>query len=264
MKTLLYKNVDLFRIPIKIGVTEYSFPTNVDWAGKKIQQLILCTSFGSFSSGGGVAYDPMDGVTPISGDLSNTQRDVFITMVNDKNTEFAHNLHLTALNWQLGYSAFEINEVLNLPLCRIKLTVEPEKDEMLLFYVVWDSEEIDNYDQPLSSLTVKFPMAAGEELTFRELINNYISAMPERVRGIIAWNSPNAPAYMTLRDKPQKRIFRNVHTQLMAPAQTNTVYGRLQPFLPEFYIEPMDIDFDYSRIRNAQNKACEQCLTFLY
>lgn len=264
MKTTLYSNIDLFRIPIKKGIMEYSFPTNVDWAGKKIDRLIFCPSFSSFAADGGVAYDPMDGVTPISNDLYSAQRDVFLTLVNNKSVEFVHDMHLTALNFLNGYSCIEINEVLNLSLCRIRMTSAPTQDEMMLMYVTWGGETVEDYDQPLNSLTVKFPMEAGEELTFRELINNYISALPERVRGIIAYDGTYSPAYLTLRDKEQKRIFRYVHTQLMTPAYQAMGFGRIAPWLPDFFMMPMDIDFDYSRIRNAQNKACEQYLTFLY
>lgn len=264
MKATLHRNIDLVRIQVIPGVREYAFPQNVDWAGKKIEKLIFCPSFSTFASAGGVAYDPMDGVTPIANDLNGfAQRDAFLTLVNSKGVEIMHDVALAAFNFQAEIPMIEVNDVLDLSLCRIRTTSAPANKEVALFYVVWGDKEVEDYDLPLNSLTVTFPMSAGEELTFRELINNYISAMPNKVKGIIAWNATSNPAYLTLRDKTETYIFRNVHTQLMEPARCD-IFRRIAPQLPDFYLDDIDIDFDYSRIRNAQNQACTQQLTFLY
>ena len=45
MKLQFYKNIDCVQINIKQGVREYFFPTNVDWADKKIDKMIISLSF---------------------------------------------------------------------------------------------------------------------------------------------------------------------------------------------------------------------------
>ena len=58
MKAILYRNIDLLRIPIKAGVKEYYFPQNVDWANSKIDRIAVCIPDAPCN-------DPMDGTTPV-------------------------------------------------------------------------------------------------------------------------------------------------------------------------------------------------------
>jgi hypothetical protein len=128
--------------------------------------------------------------------------------------------------------------------------------------VTYDSKSVEEYDVPQNSVTIEFPMQANEQINFQHIINTYMHAIPKRLKGIIAWNGDTDPAYITLRDYAITYNMREMHTELMRPDTNNG--SAISDQLVPFYVDDLDIDFDYSSIRNAQNTSCTQKITFLY
>ena len=108
--------------------------------------------------------------------------------------------------------------------------------------------------------TERFPLAANAQITFQEIINTYIHALPAKVRAISCWDAEQNPAYMTLRDHQLTYILRDVHTELCRPQMVGESAEKTQ--VHPFYVDNIDIDFDYSFIRNATSSGNIQTLTF--
>lgn len=254
MKATLYKNIDLVRIPLKAGVKEYFFPQNVDWAGEIIDRMTFC-----FPDAAGT--DPVDGVTPYAD--ASTMPELFLSLYNTKEKELMHEVFVANLMHK-NNNPVDIHNVINLSLSRMVLSAAPANDMTMLVYVYWGSETKEDYDMPMRSVTAVFPMEADQELTFQEIINNYVHALPGRIKAITAWNADNTPAYLTLRDTNLKYILRYLHTDLMRPADYYAGNGAQDMQAHGLLLNDIDIDFDYSRIRNAQNSSQIMKLTFYY
>lgn len=255
MKAKLYRNIDLVCLPIKAGVKEYYLPQNVDWANKKIDRLLFCCPQSP-------CLDPVDGKTPIVNIATINSLDAYVNLYGDGEREIMHETHINNL-LTLNNEPLEVNAVLNLRLSNIRLATAPSADGTLLIYVFWGTSTAEDFDVPCNSLTCVFPMAANEELTFQRLINQYVSSLPGKIKGIMCYNAEHEPAYMTLRDKELTYIINNAHTELMRP---NIYNGTTAEDIQEhtFWLADLNIDFDYSRIRNAQNAAINQMITFYF
>lgn len=253
MKTRLQKNIDLVRIPIKAGVAEYYLPQNVAWADCKIDTLTVCAPdmVGTI--------DPMDGQSTV---LSRTDiANLFFNLYSADERELTHDLSADQLAHDNNY-AIEVNEKLNLSLCRLYFTEDPTADGVLLLYVAYGSKCVEDYEQPKNSVTVRFDMQANEILSLRDIMKTYICEIPAKLRGVIAWSGVTDPAYITLRDYALTYNIREAHTELMRPDMNGGSAQDSQ--VTPFYCDSLDIDFDYSHIRNAQNAPATQVLTFLY
>lgn len=249
MKTTLYKNVDLVQIPIHRGVDEYYFPQNVSWSKKKVDKIVLCAPQNACSS-------PVDG-TPVL--LRNELKDVYFNIFTSDDREIMHDTYCSEFVHTNNYP-IEINAELNLSVCRLFFRTLPQNDACLLFYVFYDSEIVEDYQPSKRSVTVRFPLGAGEKITFQEIINTYIHALPAKVRAISCWDATENPAYITLRDHQLTYILRDVHTELCRPPMIGDGGEKTQ--VQPFYVDNIDIDFDYSFIRNATDNANIQTLTF--
>lgn len=253
MGTRIYKNIDLVRIPIRIGVTEYYLPQNVAWANRKIDTLTVCAPNMQNT------IDPMDGVTPV---LSrNGIGNMFFNLYTADEIQLTHDLSSEQLAHTNNY-AIEINAKLNLSLCRLYFTEEPQDDGVLLLYVSYAGKEIEDYEAPKNSVTVRFDMQPNELLSFRDIMKTYICEIPATLRGVIAWSGVSDPAYITLRDYALTYNIREAHTELMRPDMNGGTAADSQ--LVPFYTDCINIDFDYSHIRNAQNAPATQVIEFLY
>lgn len=255
MKAKLYRNIDLVCLPIKAGVKEYYLPQNVDWANKKIDKLLFCCP----QSPG---LDPMDGTTSVVNIATIGGLNAYVNLYGNGEKEIMHETHIDNL-LSINNEPLEVNAVLNLRLSNIRLATAPVADGTLLMYVFYGTSTAEDYELPTNSLTCVFPMAANEELTFQELINQYVSSLPGKIKGICCYGAEYNPAYMTLRDKSLTYIINSVHTELMRP---NIYNGSTAEDIQEhtFWLADLNIDFDYSRIRNAQNAATTQTITFYF
>lgn len=257
MKATLYRNIDLVRIPIKAGVSEYYFPQNVDWANERIDRIAIC-----MPEAGGY-LDPVDGVTNVYSESNGDSHDAYVSLYNADEKEVMHEVYFDNL-LSCNNHPVVVDNVLNLSLCRINFTQTPSADATLLVYVYWGSRVEEDYDMPNNSVTAVFPLAANTQITFQELINQYIHALPGRVKGITVWDAEQTPIYMTLRDHKLTYILQSVCAELARPA--DYVFGNSAVVMQEhpLLLDNLDIDFDYSRIRNASANDIDVKLTFYF
>lgn len=252
MKATLYRNIELVRIPIKAGISEYYFPQNVSWAGCKVDRLAVCVPQNA-------CVDPMDGVTPVMtiSDLS----DLYFNIYSADQKELLHAVGFEQLA-HTNNNPVEINSVLDLSLCNLYFTTAPAQDYTLLLYVYHDSEEKSDYELPINSVTAEFPLQAGEEINLQQIITTYIHALPSKVKGVVFWSAVNAPAYFTLRDYDLTYMLQNLHSELARPNMNGGTAPDTQ--VAQMLFNNIDINFQYSHIRNAESSANVQKITFLY
>lgn len=250
MKAELYRNCSLVRIPVKAGEADYTLPQNVEWADRKIDRMVICAPAVSCT-------DPVDGVTPVM-TLSDVA-DCYITLYDKENREIMHDvLYENILH--LNNNPIRVDAQLNLSLCRITFTTPPAADGTLLLYVFYDTKKEDYAEMPKRTTTVAFPLSANQELSFKDIINFTIHAIPDTVKGVIVWSA--APAWLTLRDHDLTYQMVNIHTEMMRPDMNGGTAYDSQAAL--FLLDDLDIDFDYSRIREAAGNSITVKMTFLY
>lgn len=252
MKTELYTNCSLVRVPIKAGVDEYYLPQNVEWANRKIDRMIICAPTIA-------GVDPVDGTTPVMTDTD--LADLYINLYDSANHELMHDVSYEQI-LHTNNQPIRIDAQLNLSLCRLYFTTPPVANATLLLYVYYGTRTEDYYDMPKKSVSMEFPLEADQELTLQEIINTYVHALPGKIKGIICWDPENNPAYLTLRDYAYTYQMANVHTELMRSDLNMGTAGDSQAAI--FMLNDLDIDFDYSHIRNAQSAASTQQITILY
>ncbi len=252
MKAELYTNCSLVRLPIKAGVTDYAFPQNVEWAGRKVERIALCVPSAA-------CIDPVDGQTPVmtTSDMANC----YLSLYDKDNREIMYDVSWEQLA-HFNNSPLYIDAALNLSLCKLYFTSAPAADATLLMYVFYGTRTEDYFDVPRKSVTAVFPLAANEQITLQEVINTYVHALPGKICGMLFWDAENNPAYVTLRDYDLTYQMANIHTTMARPDKNAGTAEDSQAHL--FLINDLDIDFDYSNIRNATNSANTQKVTFLY
>ena len=252
--TTLYRNISLVQIPIKQGVVEYRWPKNVDWAGERIDKILLATPIAN------TVLSPVDGQTHVLTEAQ-LRGALYFDLYNNRDQELALGLYYQQLLASNNYPV-EINETLSLRQSRLFFTQAPTVDGCLLLYVFWGSKHDENHEPARNSVTVHFPLGANEKLSLREIINTYVSADFKKIRGIECWGSETNPAYLTLRDKQLTYIVKSVLTSLARPqmAGATASTSQVQPML----FDSLDIDFDYSFIRNATATANNQTITIYY
>lgn len=248
----LYKNISVVQIPVTAGVSEYQFPKNVDWAGQHVDKIVLIAPATSL-------IGPIDGQTAV---LKRSQiKDLYLSLYAANETEIAESLYFENVLHTANYPV-EVNSELSLNLSSIKFTTAPVSDGVLLFYVYWGTRKDDNFEVPRRSVTISFPLEANEKKTFRELINTYIHADYKNVRGIAVWDAEANPAYLTLRDHQLSYIIKSLYGGLARPQMLGTTAEESQ--VHPLYLDSVDIDFDYSFVRNATNVANNQKITIYY
>lgn len=253
MTAKLYKNISIVQIPVLAGVSEYQFPKNVDWAGKEVQQILLA------APSSGSCLSPIDGQTHV---LSRSEiQDLYFDLYASDKTEIAQSMYFENILHTANYPV-EINSVLSLELSSIKFATTPIHDGVLLLYVYWGGRTDECYELPRRSVTITFPLEANEKLSFRQLINTYIHAECNKVRGIAVWDAEDNPCYITLRDHQLSYMIKSMYGGLARPQMEGATAASSQ--VHPLYLDSIDIDFDYSFVRNAGGTANNQNITIYY
>lgn len=254
MEANLYRNIDLLRIPIKAGIQEYYFPQNVDWADNKIDRIAVCIPQVA-------CLDPMDGITPILSLSDMANKDVFFNIYSADQRELLHAVSFEQLLHTNNHPLY-LDAKLNLSLCNFYFKTAPAADCTMLIYVFHDTDHKQNYCMPDNSVTLEFPLEADQEINLQQLITTYIHALPAKVKGVMFWDAANNPAYITLRDYELTYILQNIHSEMARPPMNGATAPDTQA--DTLLFDNIDIDFQYSHIRNAESKANTQKITFLY
>lgn len=242
----------MVRIAVKQGVSEYYLPQNVDWAGRKIERLAVVIPQTP-------CVDPYDGTTPVMD--TSLYKDLFFNIYSADQKELLYAVSAEQLMHTQNNPLY-LNSALDLSLCRLYFTSVPTADCTLLLYVYYGSKTIDTTDMPERSITVDFELQAGEEINFQKIIATYVHALPAKVRGILVWSAVSSPAYITLRDYKQTYVLNNLHSELARPNMNGGTAFDTQaaPML----LDNLDINFQYSHIRNCGSSAAVQRITILY
>lgn len=254
MQAKLLKNIDVVQINVQAGVDEYYLPKNVDWNGKRIDRLALVTA-----PEADTMFSPIDGTTPV---LTMAQvPNLYFDLYTADDKDLAHELSAEQLMYNNNHPYYP-DTVISLDLSRIYFTTAPEEDGCLLLYVFYDTVQALDYEPSSRNVTVTFPLAAGEAMTFTQIISRYIHADNHNVRGIIVWDAEENPAYIMLRDFQLEHVMQSVYTGLFRPQMMGADAEHIQ--IEPAYIDCMNVDFDYSTIRNATNANQVQKITFEY
>lgn len=253
MKASLYRNIDLVQIRINAGTDEYVFPRNVDWVGKKIDRLVIVAPQNACVS-------PIDGQTPV---LTASQlNNLYLDLYNDKDDLLQYEAHYSNFMYT-NNNPIPVDAILNLQLSRIRFSKAPESSGVLLMYVFWNTDYNDAIEEPRRSKTIKLQLQPGEYKTFAEISNVFIYVDGQKVRGLQFWTAESDPCYITLRDEQLKHVINNVHSVLARPQMTGAVAEDIQCVPMRF--DSLDIDFDYSFIRNASDvNVANLTITFEY
>ena len=249
----LYKNVALLQLNIQAGIDEYYLAKNVDWQDKKIDKIVLVApqQLGMKS--------PVDGTTDVltSSDIDSLYFDLYDREDHMLCNGMSHKCLLHTNN-----HPFIVNSELQLNLCRAYFTNQNNLSGCILLYVFYDTKQEYDYDEPQRSLTIQFPLAANEEITFTRLINTYIHAPNKRVKGIAFWDANNNPAYVTLRDHNNTYTIHDLASIICRPQMVGADAEHTQ--VHPLYLDDIDIDFDNSYIRNAKNATSVQTMEIKY
>ena len=145
MKQVLYRNIDLVRVPVKAGISEYYFPQNVDWAACKVDKIVTCIPQSA-------CVDPMDGVTPVLTQADYT--DIYFNIYSSDQREILHAVNADQLS-HLNNHPVMIDSKLDLSLCNLYFTTAPAADYTLLLYVCHDTKVL---DRELPEIGKKIPL----------------------------------------------------------------------------------------------------------
>ena len=252
-KAILNKNVALLQINVKQGVDEYYLAKNTDWQKRVIDRIVALSPV----SPGMVS--PIDGVTPVftQADMDSLYLDLY---GKDEHT-ICNGMSIQAIAHTNNHP-FEIHQELQFNMSRLFFTSSPAQDGCILLYVFYDSKEACDYELPQKSITIQFPLAADEEISFTRLVNTYIHASNKSVKGVDFWDADNNPAYVTLRDHQNTYVIHDLCTLLCRPQMAGTTAEESQ-VMPMLF-DSIDIDFDNSYIRNATGSSCTQTMTIKY
>ena len=127
MKAEIYTNCSLVRMPIKAGTDEYYFPQNVDWAGRKVEKILICTPTNPCT-------DPVDGITPVM--TASDIEDCYFSLYNKNNVQIMHDVSYQQIAHTNNHPIY-VNDVLNLSQCSIRFTNVPKSNFTLLLYVFY-------------------------------------------------------------------------------------------------------------------------------
>ena len=253
--TPLYKNIDLVQVNVQAGVQDYFFPKNVAWAKKSVDKIVICAPVSSCIS-------PLDGVTPVMSYTDVLAADLYFDLYSAAEQQICHGLHAINLLNNNNY-AITVGTQLSRELSQIHFGAAPAQDCCLLLYVFTDTKKVVDWDESKKNVTLNFTLAANARMTLREVINTYVHASGEKVRGVTMYNPYNAPLYLTLRDHDLTYYINSVHSELMRP-DLHGSGGAPDTQLTPFRMDSVDVDFDYSFVQNACASDIDVIMTIEY
>ena len=254
--TPLYRNIDLVVLNIKAGTQDYFLPKMVDWANVIVDKLVICAPLLSNE------LSPIDGVTPVMPYADMVQSNLYVDLYDSDEQIICHGLHVSGLIHNNNFE-IPIGKKLSRDLSQLHFATAPENDACILIYVFSKTNYVLDIEPSKRNVTIQFPMQADEKLSLRYIVNTYVHASGEKVRGITMYNAYASPVYVTLRDHDLTYFINSVHSELMRP----DLYGNggaPDTQLMPFRLDSLDIDFDYSFVRNACASAISVIMTVDY
>lgn len=272
------KNIDLVQIDVTTNSDQatsyelsYYLPKSVDWINRKIHKIVVAEPILSDAAhqvispyNGRNVYNHRDYEARREGEQ---EQGIYFDLYKQGGDQIARNLYVSEL-LSCNPHPYIIDEVLDLNLSKIHIPGKLWRSGCMLLYIFYDEVE---EDLPTNSVTVRFTLQPGQQLSFQELVNNYVHIQPNRIRGIIDWTEADAPCYLMLRDFDGRTILNNVLTCLFrSPSgdpDNHYPYGveGINYLRNQIYLPCADINFDYSYIQEAVGRASvEKIITFEY
>ena len=251
-KVYLTQNVALLQINVKQGVDEYYLAKNVDWQRRKIDRIVL------YVPQAAGLLSPIDRQAILDRSaIDNLYLDLYGI---DEHT-ICNGMSYTDILYTNNHP-FKIDQELQFNLSRLYFTQTPVTSGALLMYIFYEGATQYDYEMPARSITIEFPMAADERITFTQLINTYLHAPGENVKGIAFWHTDTNQAFVTLRDHQNTYVIDRLATELCRPLMvgTDAEATQIHPML----LNDIDIDFDYSNILNGTAGAITVTMTIYY
>lgn len=268
----LYKNIDVVQINLQDGVTEYFLPKNVDWANKVIEKIVVYAPGYQM-----LERSPITGVTPIAD--KEYIRNLYFDFYNENGETITYNLSLSSLIYT-NNNVVEINSKISLQLSRIFAAGELSQDGggCLLLYVYYGSKEIEDIEVPKQNVTVDFEINEGTEIPLSEIIDTYIHAQGNKLKGICSWGRRGLKSglFLTLRNRNFETIIKDFPLEMcQAPMgaiyskDSDSFYSKAERVQAHpFYLDNEDIDFANSTIKCTRRYGTEESyrvtITFLY
>ena len=240
----LYRDIDLVQINTPAGTDEWQIPQNVAWADKVIDKIVLCAPTST------ACVSPVDGTTHVW--AASELPDLYFDVYDSNENEVMHNLHYSNLLFS-NNGGLRFGRQLSTQLTRIFATSAPVSDGCLLLYVFYHTHTTDYHEPSRRNKCVTFDLAANEQTTFGDICRRFLHADGERVRGLWFVDPVTQPVYVTLRDYNLTYQMRNVHSELMRGQMAGATADECQ--VQPFYLDCLDIDFEYSNITNATANA---------
>lgn len=247
------RNIDVVQFDLVKGKTDYYFPKNVSWANRKVNKMIVDIGVGLTS--------------PINGDnLVNSIPNMYLDLYDKDNKQIVNKASIEQILY-LNDNPLYVNNYISLELSKLWIPSVTESGSILV-YVFFDGEEKDCEELPAinKSITVQCTLPSKGKISFQDLVDNYITLQPNKVKGIISsFESDNVDAnayggFITLRDKTNKRVFNHISTELCRDNVYNLYYTQRNTFR----FVPMDIDMLNSYITNRTAETITYNITFLY
>ena len=168
MQPKLLRNIDIVQINITAGQEEYYFPKNVDWNDRVVDRIAIAAPSVNITS-------PIDGTTHVlkRSEIKNLYFDLYSKDDKDLSRELSFEQLLHTNNYP-----YLVNDKINLDLSRLYFTEAPTTSGCILLYIYYNGVDRPEEEQSRKSLTIRFPMAANEKMTFTDLVNTYMYASP--------------------------------------------------------------------------------------
>lgn len=254
-----YQNISLCQINVKTGQQEYYLPKNANWRGKKIEKI--------------VAYIPllanMNVKSPVDGQsvlVMNDTSDLYFDLYNEDGVNILHNVHAYTLIADNNF-VLDIKQKLSFDLSRIYFTTAPQQDGALMLYIYYNETDL-QVDEPTENVTVRFPLAAGETMTFQQVIEKYMFVRSKKVRYISIWNGNVQPVgfntgYVTLRDTNGYLAHEYIPNFFLRPC-IDPAYPSQFLLSENRLVLNVDLDMNNSFIVNTQSVQDDYIVTFYY
>lgn len=265
------RNIDVVQFDLVKGQTDYYFPKNVSWANKRIDKIVV------YNNNIG-----MPETSPINGNSLYSRMfepyPLYIDLYDKDNKQIANKVSIwQTTNW--NNNPLYVNNYISLELSKLWIP-SVSKNTSILVYVFFDGAEREEYADINKSVTVTCTLPSDGKISFQDLVDNYITLQPGKVKGLIAGYVKDDGEYLikdfpcgfiTLRDKSNRRVFNHVPT-FFCRNNLNLSYFEKLGFAGVarfsqrdiFRFESMDIDMLNSFITNRTQYEITYKITFLY
>lgn len=231
----IYNNFDLVQINLGSD-NKYYLPESVDFAGKKINNIMILTARSGQTTG-----SPFDQRTLV--DESELQN-FYVELYNSDGVKIKQNL--SALNLDIRTNAkYEIDSILSLKLSNINYVGSTTfVDKCILMYVSYLEKKSDDIE--LSNRQLNITITTSDDVVkLSDYVDEYLRRIDAKVKAIECFYNPGVAFYLDLRVENDK-VFRMIPGDLLFSNGIGLGIKN-QPC----FVNDLDIDFKNSYLYKA-------------